>query len=90
MSGHDNEELIDYEDEHDVVTNAAVAPSASTGAAAAAPAADSEGDKKNFAGIHSTGFRYFIRGICLRFARDSLRIFFQGFLVEARIATCHQ
>lgn len=53
---HDNEELIDYEDEHDVITNGA-APS-TTGAAKAA-AADGEGDKdkKNFSGIHSTGFR---------------------------------
>lgn len=56
---HDNEELIDYEDEHDVITNNA-APSAS-GATKAAHAGDGEGekDKKNFSGIHSTGFRYY-------------------------------
>ena len=63
MSGHDNEELIDYEDEHDVVTNGAPAAAASNGAAAtAASGADGDGekDKKNFSGIHSTGFRYVI------------------------------
>ena len=60
MSAHDNEELIDYEDEHDVVTNGAPATASANGAASAtAPAADGEGekDKKNFSGIHSTGFR---------------------------------
>lgn len=58
MSAHDNEELIDYEDEHDVVTSGTAATSAANGAAAsAAPAADGDGDKKNFSGIHSTGFR---------------------------------
>ena len=57
MSAPDNEELIDYEDEHDVVATGAAAPSAGNGAAAAAaPAADGD-DKKNFSGIHSTGFR---------------------------------
>jgi len=49
---HDNEELIDYEDENDIVTNGA-------GASAAATRAGDNGDKekKNFSGIHSTGFR---------------------------------
>ena len=49
---HDNEELIDYEDENDIVTN-------SVGASAAAARAGDDGDKekKNFSGIHSTGFR---------------------------------
>jgi hypothetical protein len=49
---HDNEELIDYEDENDVVTNSA-------GASVAAARAGDDGDKekKNFSGIHSTGFR---------------------------------
>ena len=56
MSAHDNEELIDYEDEHDVVTNGAPATTAAT---TTASGADGEGekDKKNFSGIHSTGFR---------------------------------
>lgn len=52
MSSNDNEELIDYEDEHDVPSGAAA--SATNGAAPAA--ADGEGGK-NFSGIHSTGFR---------------------------------
>ena len=48
MSGHDNEELIDYEDEQDLITN---------GAPATNGAVDDGKDKKNFSGIHSTGFR---------------------------------
>lgn len=58
MSGNDNEDLIDYEDEHDIVPNGASAPSATNGAAASG-AGEGEGDKdkKNFSGIHSTGFR---------------------------------
>ena len=49
---HDNEELIDYEDENDIVTH-------SVGASAAAARAgdDDDKEKKNFSGIHSTGFR---------------------------------
>ena len=46
MSAHDNEELIDYEDEHDVVTSGAPATAASNGAVAtAASGADGEGEK---------------------------------------------
>lgn len=56
MSSHDNEELIDYEDEQDVVTNGAPAPSATNGGAASAVDGDDK-EKKNFSGIHSTGFR---------------------------------
>ena len=61
MSSRD-EELIDYEDENDI-TNGAPATAqngASAGAdAVAAPAggADGDKDKKNYTGIHSTGFR---------------------------------
>ena len=57
MSGHDNEELIDYEDDQDVIANGAAASGTNGGAAAA------DGDKtkqKNFSGIHSTGFRQVI------------------------------
>lgn len=56
---HDNEELIDYEDEHDVGLNGAAAPSAANGASASAAGADGGGDGegRNFSGIHSTGFR---------------------------------
>ena len=50
MSSHDNDELIDYEDENDVVPNGAT-----LGASGAT--ADDDKDKKNFSGIHSTGFR---------------------------------
>lgn len=53
MSAHENEDLIDYEDEAEVTTNGAPAPAAG---AAAGGAADGEGDR-NFSGIHSTGFR---------------------------------
>ena len=59
MSAHDNEDLIDYEDEHDIVTNGAITSSATNGAVATS-IADAEGDKdkKKFSGIHSIGFRY--------------------------------
>jgi hypothetical protein len=51
MSGHDNEDLIDYEDDGPLPTSINGAPSAGEG---------EEKDKKNFSGIHSTGFRYFL------------------------------
>ncbi|KAI9509850.1 hypothetical protein F5148DRAFT_1275037 [Russula earlei] len=54
MSSHDNDELIDYEDENDVVPNGATLTT-SGGATA-----DDDKDKKNFSGIHSTGFRDFL------------------------------
>ena len=50
----DNEELIDYEDDQDIAPHGAAAPAPATNGAAA-HAADK--DKKNFTGIHSTGFR---------------------------------
>jgi ATP-dependent RNA helicase UAP56/SUB2 len=58
MSSHDNGELIDYEDEHDVIPNGAVVATSTNGATASA--ADGEGDKgeKKFTGIHATGFRF--------------------------------
>lgn len=49
----ENEELIDYEDEHDVG-----APT-TTGTSVAVTAAPAGGEKSH-AGIHSTGFRYAI------------------------------
>ncbi|TFL06573.1 P-loop containing nucleoside triphosphate hydrolase protein [Pterulicium gracile] len=57
---HDNEELVDFDDIDDVVANGK-APS-STNGAASAQGASAEGDKskKNFSGIHSTGFRDFL------------------------------
>ena len=51
MSGHDNEDLIDYEDEHDIPT--VTATSTTNGGATGGD----EGEKKNFSSIHSTGFR---------------------------------
>ena len=54
MSAPDNEELIDYEEDQEVVGNGG-------GAVANGGAASTEADgveKKNFSGIHSTGFRY--------------------------------
>jgi len=56
MSSHDNEELIDYEDEHDIIPNGAVS-AAANGAMVAAVDGEVDKDKKNFSGIHSTGFR---------------------------------
>ena len=53
MSGHDNEDLIDYEDD---IPN--VASSTINGATTSTDDVDGK-DKKNFSGIHSTGFRYF-------------------------------
>jgi ATP-dependent RNA helicase UAP56/SUB2 len=57
MSAHDNEDLIDYEDEHDIVPTGGAA--AATNGAVAVGAASGEGDKdkKTFSGIHSTGFK---------------------------------
>jgi len=54
MSAHDNEDLIDYEDEHEVIPGG-IAASATNGAPSAVDSDDK--DKKNFSGIHSTGFR---------------------------------
>ncbi|KIO07369.1 hypothetical protein M404DRAFT_409348 [Pisolithus tinctorius Marx 270] len=58
MSLHDNEDLVNYEDEDDVVPNGAAA---TNGAGVSATAdVDAEKEKKNFSGIHSTGFRDFL------------------------------
>ncbi|KAF5392439.1 hypothetical protein D9757_002169 [Collybiopsis confluens] len=54
MNATDNEDLIDYEDEHDIPI-----PATTTNGAAAGGAEDDK-DKKNFSGIHSTGFRDFL------------------------------
>lgn len=58
----DNEELIDYEEDQEVAatSNGAPAPAAAQNGAAAPAAAAADGDKKNFTGIHSTGFRDFL------------------------------
>ncbi|KAG1828680.1 P-loop containing nucleoside triphosphate hydrolase protein [Suillus fuscotomentosus] len=60
MSSHDNEELIDYEDEHDVIPNGTASAAPANGTAASAVDGEVDKDKKNFSGIHSTGFRDFL------------------------------
>ncbi|KAG2160103.1 P-loop containing nucleoside triphosphate hydrolase protein [Suillus bovinus] len=60
MSSHDNEELIDYEDEHDVIPNGTASAAPANGAAASSVDGEMGKDKKNFSGIHSTGFRDFL------------------------------
>jgi len=55
MSSHDNEDLIDYEDEHDAPSGPTL--SATNGVPTTADG-DLDKEKKNFSGIHSTGFRY--------------------------------
>lgn len=91
MSAHDNEneELIDYEDEHDVVTNGAAAPSAGSGVAATAghPSADSD-DKDKFSGIHSTGFRCVLASLGQAFVPDVALLCLQGLPPKARVAAC--
>lgn len=85
MSGHDNEELIDYEDEQDVIGNGA-SISASNGAA---HGTNIDGEKKNFSGIHSTGFRYILSPRGSATCSDNPRVA-QGLLVETRVASGHQ
>ena len=82
MSGHDNEDLIDYEDEHDIPVGAT---STTNGATTSSGDVDDK-DKKNFSGIHSTGFRYFLH---LHFVLAS-QLFLQGFSSQARVVACYQ
>ena len=93
MSSHDNEELIDYEDDHEVTTNGAAVTSSTSAVAASASAADGEGDKdkKNFSGIHSTGFRYvfFVPRRVRGCDSPTSPPFTQGFLAEARVVACY-
>lgn len=78
MSAHDNEDLIDYED--DIPLN--VATSTMNGATAEAE----DKDKKNFSGIHSTGFRYFLHLYIMLASQKIL----QRFSSQARVVACHQ
>ncbi|KAH9486677.1 ATP-dependent RNA helicase SUB2 [Psilocybe cubensis] len=58
MSAHDNEDLIDYEEDHDVPN---VGTTGASNGGVATGTSEAEGkDKKNFSGIHSTGFRDFL------------------------------
>lgn len=57
MSSRD-EDLIDYEDENDVANGVPIVQNGGTAAVApSAGVADADKDKKNYTGIHSTGFR---------------------------------
>ncbi|KAF8823868.1 hypothetical protein HHX47_DHR9000114 [Lentinula edodes] len=53
MSAPDNEDLIDYEDDIPI-------PAATSNGAVSGAADGDDKDKKNFSGIHSTGFRDFL------------------------------
>ena len=53
MAAH--EELIDYEDDQDVIGNGSAI--AGTNGAVASTFDGDDKEKKNFSGIHSTGFR---------------------------------
>lgn len=66
MSSHDNEELIDYEDEHDVIPNGTASAAPPNGTAASAVDGEVDKDKKNFSGIHSTGFRLVLPLYCYK------------------------
>lgn len=62
MSAHENDELIDYEDDNEGTTAVPTSATNGNGAAVAkateaAPAGE-DGDKRAHAGVHSTGFRY--------------------------------
>lgn len=66
MSTHENDELIDYEDENETGTTTAAPAAATNGAAVAkaadaAPGADGDKEKRGHVGVHSTGFRYVFR-----------------------------
>jgi hypothetical protein len=91
MSSHDNEELIDYEDEHDVIPNGAVPATSTNGATASAADGEGDKDKKNFSGIHSTGFR-FVSSLCCRKLCSSCKSspFLQGLFVETRTSKSYQ
>lgn len=58
MSPIDTEDLIDYEDD---VPTGTTGVSAANSASSGAVADGDDKDKKNFSGIHSTGFRYVLR-----------------------------
>jgi ATP-dependent RNA helicase UAP56/SUB2 len=83
MSSNDNEELIDYEDEHDVIPNGTASTATANGAATSAADGDVDKDKKNFSGIHSTGFRFIFHPYYYEpWPSNDLSFFSQGLLVE--------
>jgi hypothetical protein len=81
----DNEFLADYEDEPEV----AIPPSTAAGASAASNGKGGEvtegGQKKDYAGIHSSGFRYvFFSSFCRRYMEMTrlTRFFLSARLLE--------
>ena len=84
MSSHDNEELIDYEDEHDIPN---VGASSATNGATTSVGDLGDKDKKNFSGIHSTGFRYFFHFYFMLI--PDLISQLQRFSSQARVVACH-
>ena len=76
MVSHDNnEELVDFEEEQDVIGTGA------NGSTGMIDADDKE--KKNFSGIHSTGFRLFARTIFGKIPSEWW--FFRDFLLKAEL-----
>lgn len=69
MAAH--EELIDYEDDQDVIGNGA-SLTAANGAVTTGFDGDDK-DKKNFSGIHSTGFRSVGTKILVKYPISELR-----------------
>ena len=68
----DTEFLADYEDEPEVAVPSSTAGGASTAANGKGGEATDGGQKKDYAGIHSSGFRYvpaFCLPICLLFMK---------------------
>lgn len=89
MASHDPEELIDYEDEGDLITNGSIA--VQNGSAIAITGADGdEKEKKSYVGIHSTGFRYELHVVVLPQSKLIVCIFLKGFFAEARTTTSDQ
>lgn len=85
MSGHDNEDLIDYDEDHDIPNVGAT--TASNGAATTG-GSDVEGkDKKNFSGIHATGFRSIYR--VNNEPSTAADTAFQGFPSQSRVVACY-
>lgn len=84
MSSHDNEELIDYEDEHDVIPNGTAPAAHTNGAATSTVDGEVDKDKKNFSGIHSTGFRFVCLHVVTHYGHLTFCLLFsQGLLVES-------
>ena len=83
----DNEDLIDYEDDQELVTNGVPA---ANGAAVAVTGADGdEKEKKSYVGIHSTGFRCVFSIYRKDLSSWPSLYFLKRFPVETRAVTCY-